>query len=67
MIKELIEKYPLKADFCREFKVSPQFLTQLENESRPVPPRLALALSKKFGFDAKVLRPDIFGEPENPL
>lgn len=65
MIETYVKKFPKKADFCRAFGIKHQYLNQIEDGSRPIPPKLCNALEKYFGADKKILRPDIFGEP-NP-
>lgn len=44
--------------------ISPQYLVQIENGKRPIPPNAVRALERLFSVDPKSLRPDIFGDPE---
>jgi DNA-binding transcriptional regulator YdaS (Cro superfamily) len=41
--------------------VSPQAVNQWVKRSRPVPPRLALAIESLTGVSRHELRPDVFG------
>lgn len=65
MIEIYINKYPSKAEFCREFGIKQQYLLQIERGLRPIPPKICNALEKKFGANKKTLRPDIFGDPND--
>jgi transcriptional regulator with XRE-family HTH domain len=64
MIEPYVKKFPKKADFCEAVGISPQYLTQIEKDIRPIPPKVCNALEKLFGADKKRLRPDIFGDPD---
>jgi DNA-binding transcriptional regulator YdaS (Cro superfamily) len=63
MIESYVEKFPSKTAFCRAVGICPQYLTQIEKNERPIPPKVCNALERLFGADKKVLRPDIFGDP----
>ena len=61
MIEAFIKKYPSKTKFCKDVGISPQYLVQIENGTRPIPPKVCIVLENKFGADKHILRPDIFG------
>jgi DNA-binding transcriptional regulator YdaS (Cro superfamily) len=62
MIDHYVKKFPSKSEFCRAVGICPQYLTQIEKKTRPIPPRVCNALERLFGADKKIMRPDIFGE-----
>jgi DNA-binding transcriptional regulator YdaS (Cro superfamily) len=66
MIKLPISEYSTKAAFCRAIGISPQFLTQIEKELRPIPPKAAIALNRIHGIPLHDIRPDIYPGGQNP-
>lgn len=54
--------YPSKAAFCRAIGMKEQFLTQILNGVKRVPPRYALAIEKvtKGRITRQQIRPDIY-------
>jgi DNA-binding transcriptional regulator YdaS (Cro superfamily) len=65
MLEEIITLYDSKAAFCRKVGIKPQYLIQIENGRRPIPPKMAVALNKFHGVDLHSIRPDIYPESLN--
>lgn len=64
MIDFYVKKFPRKIDFCKAVGIVPQYLNQIEDGTRPIPPKVCNKLEILFGADKKKLRPDIYGEPD---
>lgn len=62
-IRQLIEVAGGVSALAIELGVKPPTVSQWRNGTRPVPPRLALAIAEKWPAVASVneLRPDVFG------
>jgi DNA-binding transcriptional regulator YdaS (Cro superfamily) len=62
MLEDEIKKFPSKTAFCLAIGMKPQFLTQIENSTRPIPPKYALAIERvtEGRVSRHQLRPDIY-------
>ena len=60
MIKEIVDLYDSKANFCKEVGIKPQYLSQILSGKRPIPPSLANVLNQIHGANLHAMRPDIY-------
>ena len=60
MITLPINEYPSKSAFCKAIGICPQYLNQIENGLRPIPPKAAVLLNKLHGISLHEIRPEIY-------
>lgn len=61
MLEEIISKYPSEAEFCRAVGLKhQQYLVQIKNKTRPIPPKMAIALLNLHGVPLHESRPEIY-------
>lgn len=62
MLSDEIKRFPSKTAFCAAIGMKPQFLTQIENGTRGISARYALAIERvtEKRITRQQLRPDIY-------
>lgn len=62
MIDAAIKHFDSRGDFCQAIGMTPQFLSQIESNKRPLPPKFALKIEQvtEGKVTRQQLRPDIY-------